>query len=99
MNPPYSNITPWVCKAKEETIRAKKLIIVGLLKCDTSAKWWKNFVHNGASKIFFIPRIKHIGSKHTANFSQAIVIWDSGYAPNALQIYDYLELTKEERGL
>lgn len=38
LNPPYSNILPWVEKAKEQSDKHNKTIIM-LLPCDFSTKW------------------------------------------------------------
>lgn len=42
LNPPYSNITPWVKKASEagETVN-----VAVLIPASVGANWWRNYVH------------------------------------------------------
>lgn len=44
LNPPYSDVTPWLAKAAEQ--RAKGVTTVALLKADHSTGWWKKYVFN-----------------------------------------------------
>lgn len=52
MNPPYSDPTPWVRKAAEES--EKGLIVVGLVIDDRSTKWFQNHVE-GVASLAFVP--------------------------------------------
>lgn len=47
VNPPYSNTQEWVNKAIEEN-KKNKLIIM-LLRMDTSTKWFRDLLENGAN--------------------------------------------------
>ena len=40
MNPPYSNIQPWVEKACKEA-EERNVTTLALLPCDPSTKWWR----------------------------------------------------------
>jgi len=52
MNPPYSDPTPWVRKAAEES--AKGLIVVGLVIHDPSTKWFQQYVE-GVASVAYVP--------------------------------------------
>jgi len=71
MNPPYSNPYPWCKKAFEESLRGK--LIVGLLRVDTSTKWFHEFCYNKAELRFLKGRIKFNGK--TPNFASMICVW------------------------
>ena len=79
MNPPYSNPTPWVKKAFEESQKGK--FVVGLVVDDRSTKWWQDWVEDKAS-VCLIPnqRISFIradtGEEEKGNpKASAIPIW------------------------
>ena len=71
MNPPYSKPTPWVRKAYEESQKGK--IVVGLLRGDTSTRWFHDWVLGKAALRFYKGRIKFNGSP--APFPSIIAIW------------------------
>lgn len=71
MNPPYSNPTPWVRKAYEQSLKGN--LVVGLLRGDTSTRWFHDWVLNKAQIIFVKGRIKFNGKP--APFPSIIVIW------------------------
>ncbi len=71
MNPPYSNPTPWVKKAYEESLKGK--VIVGLLRGDTSTRWFHDWVYRKAELRFPKGRIKFNGK--CAPFANIIAIW------------------------
>ena len=52
MNPPFSNPTPWVKKAYEES--QKGLIIVGCLPDDRSVGWYQDWIEDKAP-IIYVP--------------------------------------------
>lgn len=43
MNPPYSNISEWLGKAKYESLM-KNVIVVCILPCDTSTRWFHDYL-------------------------------------------------------
>jgi phage N-6-adenine-methyltransferase len=63
LNPPYSNVAPWLKKASET-----HAVVVCLVTCDPSTKWWRDYVATRAAEIrFVIGRIKFRkpdGEKH-----------------------------------
>jgi site-specific DNA-methyltransferase (adenine-specific) len=73
MNPPYSNPTPWVKKAYEESLKGK--LVIGLLRGDTSTQWFHNWVLPYAELRFVKGRLKFNGNP--APFASIIAIWGS----------------------
>lgn len=51
MNPPYSNLKPWLSRAREAGLRTP---VVCLLPADTSTRWWFDFVACSAYEVRFI---------------------------------------------
>ena len=78
MNPPYSSVGPWVAKAESEANSG--CLVVGLVRHDTSTKWWAAHVRGKALVIEPPYRVhfREVGSQKSAgayNFPSAIVIW------------------------
>jgi hypothetical protein len=77
MNPPYSNPTPWVKKAYEESLKGK--LVVGLLRGDTSTRWFHDWVLNKAELRFIKGRLKFVEKgkpkAYPAPFASIIAIW------------------------
>jgi len=73
MNPPYSNPTPWVKKAYEESRKGK--IIVGLLRGDTSTRWFHDWVLGRAELRFIKGRLRFGDRNKPAPFASIIAIW------------------------
>lgn|SRR4030043_349400 len=71
MNPPYSNPTPWVKKAYEESLKGKT--VVGLLRGETSTRWFHDWVIDKSEIRFVKGRIKFNGKP--APFASIIVVW------------------------
>lgn len=59
-NPPYTNISPWVQKASEES--AKGAHIAMLLPASVGANWWLDYVHDKAHVLFLNGRITFVGA-------------------------------------
>jgi phage N-6-adenine-methyltransferase len=72
MNPPYSKPGPWVQRAYEESKRGK--VIVGLLRGDTSTRWFHEWVLGKAELRFIKGRLKFNNSK-PAPFASIIAVW------------------------
>ena len=72
MNPPYSKPTPWVKKAYEQSQKGK--IVVGLLRGDTSTRWFHDYCYGKAEIRFVKGRLKFNGKK-PAPFPSIIVVW------------------------
>ena len=72
MNPPYSKPMPWVKKAYEESLKGK--VVVGLLRGDTSTRWFHDWVLPYAELRFVRGRIKFDG-ENPAPFPSIVAIW------------------------
>ena len=77
VNPPYSNPLPWCRKAYEESQRGS--VVVGLLRGDTSTRWFHEWVL-GKAEIRFLPGRLHFEGKGPAPFPSIIAIWRGGKA-------------------
>ena len=75
MNPPYGReIKYWVQKAYEESL--KGATVVCLIPARTDTAYWHNYIFGKADDIRFIKgRLKFGGSKNTAPFPSAIIIY------------------------
>ena len=71
MNPPYSKPEPWCKKAYKESLKGK--LVVGLLRGDTSTKWFHNWVLPYATLRFIKGRVCFNGTP--APFASIIAIW------------------------
>ena len=75
MNPPYGReIKHWIKKAYEES--QKGATIVCLIPSRTDTSYWHNYIFGKADDIRFIKgRLKFGGSKNSAPFPSAIIIY------------------------
>ena len=78
-NPPYSKPEPWCKKAYEESLKGKT--IVGLLRGDTSTKWFHRWCLGKADIRFIKGRLKFGNIGKPAPFPSIIVIWHSPIPP------------------
>ena len=72
VNPPYSKPLPWCKKAYEESLHGKT--VVGLLRGDTSTKWFHEWVLDKAELRFIRGRL-NFGGKGPAPFASIIAVW------------------------
>lgn len=72
MNPPYGRgIGDWVKKASET-----KGLVVCLVPARTDTKWWQDYVIRGGADILFLAgRLKFGGSKNSAPFPSAVLVY------------------------
>ena len=80
VNPPYSNVMPWVDKALEHRFQCnmmgKKCTIVMLLKHDSSTRWYTKLHGAGAQFMMIQGRLKFTNKKSNnhASFPSVLVI-------------------------
>lgn len=55
LNPPYSDIDPWLAKARK-AVRLGGATVVALLPCVPDRKWWAAHVEDEASEVRFLTR-------------------------------------------
>ena len=76
MNPPYGRqIGAWVKKAYEASLHGAT--VVCLLPARTDTAWWHDFVMRGEVR-FIRGRLKFGGSKNSAPFPSAVVVFREG---------------------
>lgn len=73
VNPPYGRVIgKWVKKSYEE---GHKTTVVMLIPARTDTKWWHDYVMKAAEIRFVKGRLKFGGSKNSAPFPSAIVVF------------------------
>jgi len=72
VNPPYSNPMPWVQKAIYEC-KQNNIVVVMLLKMDTSTRWFATLKEAGAHFLWVNGRLKH-QTKRAANFPSMLAV-------------------------
>lgn len=73
VNPPYSNIRPWMEKARLEAGAGK--VVVLLVPSRTCTKWWHDHAMKATEIRFIRGRLKFGGSKASAPFPSCVVIF------------------------
>jgi site-specific DNA-methyltransferase (adenine-specific) len=76
MNPPYGReIGKWVRKAYETAQAGRQAVVVCLLPARTDTAWWHDYAMKGEIR-FLRGRLKFGGSKNSAPFPSALVIFN-----------------------
>lgn len=73
VNPPYSKIKDWCKKAYEEWQKGK--MVVMLIPSRTDTRYWHDYIMKAAEIRFVKGRLKFGGSKNSAPFPSAIIIF------------------------
>lgn len=74
-NPPYGRkISKWVEKSYKESV--KGVLVVMLIPSRTDTKYWHEWIFGKAEIRFIKGRLKFSGSKNSAPFPSAIVIYE-----------------------
>ena len=105
MNPPYGReIGHWIRKAYESSLNGTT--VVCLVPARTDTRWWHTWVKDVAEVRFIRGRLKFGGSKNSAPFPSALVIFRSrsesyDVEPLAKKIGDAIreELNEYDRGV
>jgi len=75
MNPPYSNVRPFLKRVVEEY----RTTTVALLKGDPSTRWWNDYVKDKATLLWIPKRVRFYyqgkPGPHVANFPSVIAIY------------------------
>ena len=78
LNPPYSQIAPWM-KKSYESARDERATVVCLVAARTDTRWWQDWVRDKANEVEFLAgRVTFSRPGKTANtapFPSAIVIY------------------------
>lgn len=73
VNPPYSQIKEWCKKAYEEWQKGKTIVM--LIPSRTDTKYWHDYIMKATEIRFIKGRLKFGGSKNSAPFPSAIIIF------------------------
>lgn len=73
VNPPYSEIKDWVKYGYEQAQKGK--LVVMLIPSRTDTRWWHDYCMKGEIR-FIKGRLKFGGSKNSAPFPSAIVVFN-----------------------
>jgi len=73
LNPPYSDIRPWVRKAAEEKLYLPNYSgIAVLVPASTGSNWWRDYVHEEADIQLLNGRIQFVG--HTSPYPKDLAL-------------------------
>ncbi len=76
VNPPYGReISKWIRKGYQEHLKGKTVVFLVASRTDTS--WWHDYLMKADEIRFIRGRLKFSGSKNSAPFPSAIVIFRS----------------------
>lgn len=73
VNPPYSDIAAWMKKAADEAATGKTVVL--LVPSRTDTRWWHSWAMPASEIRFIRGRLKFGGSKNSAPFPSAVVVW------------------------
>lgn len=59
LNPPFSNISPWVEKAVNESIQGAQIVM--LIPASVGSNWWRRWVQNYAYVVHLNGRLTFVG--------------------------------------
>ena len=79
VNPPYSDIYPWMEKAKIEADAGKTVVL--LVPSRTDTRWWHEFAMKASEIRFIRGRLKFGNAKTGAPFPSAVVVFGGNHAP------------------
>ena len=78
LNPPYGReLKYWIAKAKEEVQNGNVQTAIALIPSRTDTLWWHEHIAGQAHIVFLKGRLCFGGSKQSAPFPSALVIWGS----------------------
>lgn len=73
-NPPYSEISQWVQKSYEESLKPNTIVVM-LIPARTDTKYFHDYIYHRSEMRFIKGRLKFSGSKNSAPFPSMIVIF------------------------
>ena len=88
INPPYSNIEPFIRKGILEIEKGNANICVYLIPCRSDTKYWHDYVMKYASEILFVKgRLNFNESKSPSPFPCVLVVFNKNF--NILTVSSY----------
>lgn len=91
-NPPYSNPTPWVRKAVEESKKGNRTVM--LLPADVSTSWFRMCYDMGSDIVFLNQRIKFVGAKGSPKFASMFVVFSGRYSDKQCGSMELIKVDK-----
>lgn len=73
-NPPYSEISQWVQKSYEESLKPNTIVVM-LIPARTDTKYFHDYIYHRSEVRFIKGRLKFSDSKQPATFPSMIVIF------------------------
>lgn len=96
VNPPYSNVTPWVRRAVEFARGGGQCLM--LIKADATTRWWAEAgAYEGCSFRLFRRRIKFAGARSGATFPSALLLFEPPYTPVRAHFDEFLDRLVTDR--
>jgi phage N-6-adenine-methyltransferase len=92
MNPPYSENAKWMKKAWEES--QKGATVVALVPARVDTRWWFDYALKATEIRFLKGRLKFSGSKNSAPFPSALVIFTPGKHTPKIRFVDLSEVQR-----
>lgn len=90
-NPPYSDISPWVCKAAVSTLDPLRAPwIAMLLPAAIGSRWYAQWVYPHATTVALRPRVTFRGHQHPYPRDLILAVYD-GVGKRQLQLWDWQE--------
>ena len=83
VNPPYSDVTPWIRKAAAEAARGVEIVM--LLPADTSTRWFHGELvgraaHHADAILYYRRRVKFLGANGSPKFPSLLAYWGADSA-------------------
>ena len=92
VNPPYSNIEPFIEKGIHEIQKGNANKIVYLIPMRSDTKYWHNLIMKYGSELRFVKgRLNFNESKSPAPFPVVIIIFDKILGGNGLKVCSYFQ--------
>lgn len=88
VNPPYSDIGPWVAKAIRHTLANPEAKVLLLVPPRTDMEWWHDLVEAGARMMSIRPRVYFMapGELKASSPSFPVVLWEVGGSTKTLPL-------------
>lgn len=88
LNPPYSNIAPWVKRAcLERDTRGVQTAV--LIPAAVGSNWWRDWVHEKARVRFLNPRLTFVGCKDPYPKDCALLLYDDADSSDFYDVWTW----------
>jgi phage N-6-adenine-methyltransferase len=97
MNPPYSQIGPWVKRAYESSLGKGGATVVCLIPARTDTEMWHRFVTRGVVE-FLKGRLNFNGHDNPAPFPSCVVVFGDESPAHKLTKWDMVQAMRKRKG-